>query len=137
MLLNAFRNHSAILALSAAGVQRQRAVRCEAKNDGHPSSTEDELKNGSKVPAAVVNSSLLVFTVLLNRNPLALYELIKKCKDDSHKLWVGTESVLKNLSLLDADGKVHESICDVLLSAVTNDGLDLAIGSPYKPKPQV
>lgn len=142
-MLNAFRTHAAKFAFAASGafavaqlqtkpIYSRVAHYDDATTEKMPRVAEVELKNGSKAPLPIVDASMMSFSALMKKNPIALYELVQKCKDNQHKLWVGTEPVLKDLGLLDGNGGTHRSVCDVLLSAVTCDGLDMAIGSPYQ-----
>lgn len=137
-MLNAFINHSAKFAFTAAGAfagVTSRIAHCDSNtNEVSSALVEIELKNGRKVPRAIVGSSMMSFSALMERNPIALYELVQKCKNEKHELWVGTKPVLKDFALLDGNGYTHRSVCDVLLSAITGDGLDMSLGSPYKPK---
>ena len=97
-----------------------------------------DLKNGSSEAGPLVAVTMLSLNAVLEGNGdalngmLAFYELVQKCKNPDHKIWSEAQStLLMGLSLLDANGDVHNSIKNVVLSAAQGDGLELSLGSPY------
>ena len=91
-----------------------------------------KLKNGSEEPDVLVTSTMMSLRGLLGNNPIAFYELTMKCRDDSHEFFGNTEKDLQGLRLVQTDGKIHKSIRNIVQSAVTGDGLDLSLESPFK-----
>ena len=61
---------------------------------------------------------------------LALYDLAEICKDSSYKPIRENYKKLQDLSLLQADGKPHDSIRNIVISAVQGEGLEMRLGSP-------
>jgi hypothetical protein len=101
---------------------------------GSKKENEGNLKNGSYVPVPVANVIYLSLQSLSKQNPIALYELAMKARDNNHRLFGNTGEVLKELALLDSDGSIHDLTRDVVLSAIEGEGLDLKLVSPFKPE---
>ena len=96
------------------------------------------LKNGSSEVKPLVAATMHSLNAVLEgsgdalNGMLAFYELVQKCKNPSHEIWSDAQStLLMSLSLIDANGDVHSSIKNVVLSAAQGDGLELSLGSPY------
>jgi len=89
-----------------------------------------KLKNGSTEAKPLVRCMATILSGLMDKNPLAVYELVEKCRDSSHKCWGDTEEVLKDCALLQSDGHVHNSIRNIVLSAVEGEGKNFTIGNP-------
>lgn len=90
------------------------------------------LKNGTTEAKALVNATMLVLRDLAESDPLLLYELTMLCRDSSHQLWGSAGAKLKDRKLIEADGRVHQSIRNIVLSAVTGDGFDMCLTSPLE-----
>jgi hypothetical protein len=67
---------------------------------------------------------------------LALYDLNEVCKGKNYTPFGDNLKKLQDLSLLQPDGKPHESIRNVVLSAVQGEGLDMHLGSPVADQSQ-
>lgn len=98
---------------------------------------ELRLKNGSVEPMPVVVATMVSLDNLLKRHVTAFYDLVMICRTANrpHQLnryqpFGNNDQVLRDLALLEADGSVNTSIKNVVLSAVTGDGLDMALGNP-------
>ncbi len=90
------------------------------------------LKNGSEEFKPLVQVTMASLSKLAETNPIAFYELVMKCRDQGHELFGNAGEVLKSLALIeDARGSVHDSIRNVVLSAVEGDGFDMTLGSPF------
>ncbi|MHA2064973.1 MAG: hypothetical protein ACXABY_11420 [Candidatus Thorarchaeota archaeon] len=71
---------------------------------------------------------------------MAFYELVMLCRNHDHKIPGGEtgpemetmEEYLKGKSLIGPNGLPHGTIQDVVLSAVTGEGIDMVLGSPMK-----
>jgi len=91
------------------------------------------LKNGATEADVTVFAAMASLDSLMKKNPMALYELTQKCRDENHKVFnEHLELVLKDGCLMEQDGKIHESIKNIVLSAVVGDGLDMILDSPIK-----
>lgn len=95
------------------------------------------LSNGEEVPEVAVRTTMIALQ-LLERGELtdimALYELRELARDPAHRMWPGTPERLNALGLLDADGRVHDIIRAVVLSAVAGDA-DLHLVNPILAAP--
>ena len=67
---------------------------------------------------------------LMETNPIAFYELVMICRDSNHAPFGNTGDILRNFNLLNTEGKVHSSIRNIVISAVTGEGLEMTLGSP-------
>lgn len=45
-----------------------------------------KLKNGSEVPEPVVVTTMMNIELLMEKNPIAFYELVQKCRNPKHKM---------------------------------------------------
>lgn len=88
------------------------------------------LRNGTEEGEIMVKSALFSLDQLAKAHFVALYELAALCRDPKHTLWGDTSDILQRLSLVMPDGRVHESIRNVVLSAVTGEGADMALRNP-------
>ena len=91
-----------------------------------------KLKNGSEGVKALVSITMMSLESLIETNPVAFYELVMKCRDVNHRFFGNTGEVLQKLSLVQTDGNVHDSIRNIVSSAVDGDGVDMTLGSPVK-----
>ncbi|MBD3330043.1 hypothetical protein GF354_00765 [Candidatus Peregrinibacteria bacterium] len=90
------------------------------------------LKNGSEEFKPLVQMTMASLSKLAETNPIAFYELVMKCREQGHELFGNTGEVLQSLALIqDERGTVHDSIRNVVLSAVEGDGLDMTLRSPF------
>ena len=89
-----------------------------------------KLKNGSEEAQVVVTTSMLSLRALFNDNPIAFYELTQKAKNPKHKCFGNTQQILTGLSLLDDNGNIHDSVKNVLLSAIDGEGTSMTFGNP-------
>lgn len=93
------------------------------------------LKNGAQEPEQVVTATMLSLKGLMRSGVegiLAVYELCEKCHDSSHVFSRTTGETLKRYSLVDASGRIHDSVRHVVLSAVVGEGLELHLESPIR-----
>jgi hypothetical protein len=89
-----------------------------------------KLKNGSEEVEPIVLVTMASLHKLFQDQPIAAYELVMKCRDRTHKFWGNYQDVLEKWALVQSDGNVHDSIQNIVLSAVTGDGLYMTLSSP-------
>jgi len=70
---------------------------------------------------------LMNLGLLMDRNPIAFYELVSLCRDPKHRLFGNTAEVIRDLSLIQSDGTPHEVVRNVVSHHVTGDGLNMAL----------
>lgn len=88
------------------------------------------LKNGTQESSPIVATIMMLLESLCDSDPICFYELTMKCRDNNHQLFGNCASKLQGLSLLQSDGTVYHAVKNVVLSAVTGEDLDMALGSP-------
>lgn len=89
------------------------------------------LKNGSEEPHVLVAAAMISLKNLIGDDPISFYELVMKARDPNHRVFSQHQiNVLTGLSLMEPSGNLHQSITNVVLSAVSGEGLGLSIGDP-------
>lgn len=89
-----------------------------------------KLKNGAEEMRVLVGATMLSLKSLLADDPMAFYDLVELCKDPDYTVFGDNIDVLKAVALVGNDGKIHGSIKNIIVSAVTGEGLDMVLGSP-------
>ncbi len=102
-----------------------------------------KLKNGTEEARPLVGVTMMSIRGLMgdleHGGPIALYELVEICKDRDHKPFGNTGDKLAALSLAtpiaNSDGRfqVHNSIKNIVLSAVEGEGMEMSVGDPVAP----
>jgi len=90
-----------------------------------------KLKNGSEELDGLVGVTMMSIRKLTETHPIAFYELVMLARDPKHKLFGNTSQILSNLALV-TNGQVHDSIRNIVLSAVEGSGMDMTLGSPVE-----
>ena len=90
------------------------------------------LRTGEEVPTSLVNVLMLSLKTLAEQNPIALYELVEISRDPKHKLFGNTGGILRDLNLIEADGKPHDMTRLIVLAAAEGEGLELKLVSPVR-----
>lgn len=90
------------------------------------------LKNGATEATALVATVMVALSSLMERKPMAVYELNELCKDRNHKIFGDLGTDLTELALLEGDGQPHGSIKNIVLSAISGEGLEMALGHPVR-----
>lgn len=90
-----------------------------------------KLKNGAEEAKMLVGVIMLSLQELLKEKPIIFYELVQLCRNPEHELFSDVVvAELKNTNLIEVAGTVHSSIKNIVLSAVTGEGIDLFLKSP-------
>jgi len=93
------------------------------------------LKNDSEEAIAVVNTTMLSLNMLAERGFAGitqLYDLVMICRNPSYKIGEKNLKSLQELKLLESDGQPHDTVKNVVLSAVSGEALGMKISSPLK-----
>lgn len=99
------------------------------------------LKNGAEEVKLLAIVTIMSPHKLSEEEPIAFYELNEMCKDRTHKPFGNTGKILLDLNLISRGrmpeiySEVHDSIRNVVLSAVDGSGLDMTLGSPIRQQP--
>ena len=67
---------------------------------------------------------------LLAEDPIAFYELTMKARDSQHEFFGNAAQRLQALALVEPDGRINGSVRNIVLSAVTGEGLDMKLDMP-------
>lgn len=96
--------------------------------------TTVKLKNGTEEHGPLVSITMISLRGLMEAGMgVGLYELAELCKDNNHKLFGSTGDTLAKLNLVGLGGgkfTVHDSIRNIVLSAIEGEGLDMQLVNP-------
>lgn len=106
--------------------------RQKASNNEQTSSIKMiKLKNGSEAPEPAVITTMISLESLMDKNPIAFYEFVQKCRDPNHEMWGNTKEAVAKLALIN-NNSVHDITKNVVLSAVQGEDLEMALSSPVE-----
>ena len=88
------------------------------------------LKNGSNEPNATVVTTMLLLEELARCQPILLYELFQVCRDTDYKMFGGCGGDLARMKLLQSNHKPHETVQNIVLSALVPAGFDFKLQDP-------
>lgn len=89
------------------------------------------LKNGTEELSTLIAVVMLSLKNLIGDDPISFYELVMKARDRNHKVFSQHQiDVLTRLGLMEPEGNLHQSVINVVLSAVTGEGLGMSLGDP-------
>ena len=88
------------------------------------------LKNGSTAEDVLVTMVMATLGQLMKESPILIQQLAKKCREPKHVFLLGIGKQLKEWSLLLGEDDVHDTVRDIVLSAVEGDGIFLRLKSP-------
>ncbi|MEO8402870.1 MAG: hypothetical protein ABI597_13945 [Gammaproteobacteria bacterium] len=92
-----------------------------------------KLKNGAEVSEAALLSTMKALESF-EKNVLALYELLEKCRNPEHKMFGNTKKLAEDAGLLIGD-KIHQDTKNIILSAVESHGsLKFSVSMPIEEK---
>jgi enolase len=95
-----------------------------------------KLKNGAEEAEPLVKVVMLSLSSLFEADRMdyafAFYELVMKARDPKHEIFSNVhKNVLKDLALVQSNGRMHDSIRNIVLSAVEGEGLAMKLVSPF------
>jgi hypothetical protein len=90
------------------------------------------LKNGAEEAKALVVTIQMAIQGLLRKQPIAFYDMVLLCRDETYKPFGINGQVLADAGLLQQDGSVHGSIKNIILSGAVDmpGGVDIGWGDP-------
>ena len=91
------------------------------------------LKNGTSEMRILVVSTYGILKEMLSdlEGAIAFYELVEVCKNPSHQVFSSKQKeYLINRALMQPDGRIHQSVRNIVLSAVQGEGLGLSLVDP-------
>lgn len=89
-----------------------------------------QLKDGSTVAEAAILATWMNLDLLMDTNPLALFEAAMIARNSAHVPFGNLGQALVDLNLIDADGIMHDDTRHVILSAMPGEGLDMKLVNP-------
>ncbi len=93
-----------------------------------------KLKNGSEEHDAAVTVTMISLKHLWNSGfsgITVISDLHQICKNDpTYRAFGDNEKTLKGLALLQEDGKPHDTVRNIVLSAISGEGLEMMLVSP-------
>jgi len=90
-----------------------------------------KLKNGAEEEKTLVAACMLNLQGLLKQDPISFYDLAMHCRDRSYEINERSQKELRGRGLLSpTTGVLHESVKNIILSAVVEDGLDMKLVPP-------
>ena len=96
------------------------------------------LKDGSQVFQGTFTAVTLSLKDAHKENPVALFDLVEKCKDAGHQLgsppFGDSKSILTKRGLIDKNGEVHDAVKKIVLNSVEGSGIFLKLVNPLKPE---
>ncbi len=90
------------------------------------------LKDGTQVPESVCILVMKSLNVLLEQNFTAFYDLVMLARGRDYRVSEGNANAIRNLALLENDGRPHEDVRAIVRNAVEGEGWQMVLGSPVK-----
>ena len=91
------------------------------------------LKNGTSELRILVVSTYGILKKMLDdmEGAIAFYELVEVCKNPSHQVFSSKQKeYLISRALMQSDGRIHQSVRNIVLSSVQGEGLELSLVNP-------
>lgn len=93
-----------------------------------------KLRNGIEESEALVKVTLMSLHRLADKEDVVaqtmFYDIVMKSRDRAYQIDPLNEKALQDLTLLQADGNPHNSIKNIVVSAVIGDGLNMKFQNP-------
>lgn len=87
------------------------------------------LRTGATVPEPIYKTTMVNLERLWGDNPIAFIELVSPARDANHQPFDNVTEVLTERSFM-ANGRLHDSVRDVVLAATEGDDFDMRMVSP-------
>lgn len=87
-----------------------------------------KLKNGTDESATLVSATMMTLELLLSGKPVIFAEAVLLARDRTYLPFA--PDLLREYALVGSDNRTHDSVRNVVLSAVTGEGFDLTLGDP-------
>lgn len=95
------------------------------------------LKDGTISAKPLVVTTMMTLEAIEKENPVAIYDLVQKCKNANHKFvdnpfGPNSSIILEKYGLCSDDHEVQSSIRSIILNAVEKSGIMWRVCSPLK-----
>lgn len=89
-----------------------------------------KLRNGAEEAKPLVVVTQTILSNLMDNDPIAFYELVMKARNPAHKIFGNVGEILRKRALLENGDRMHDSMRNIIVSAVEGEGLDMVLRSP-------
>lgn len=92
-----------------------------------------KLKNGGEAPESAIRTTMVSLQTMMKEDissMLAVVDLAEHCREGTEVTGKSRE-LLVNIGLMESDGRVHDAVRDIVLSASEGEGLSFRLSSPY------
>ena len=89
-----------------------------------------QLKNGTEEAKPAVMATMLSLEHLASNDPTVLYDLLMRCQDRDYQWFGDNQATAEKLSLMLPNNHIDDTVKNIVLSAVTENGLDISLGNP-------
>lgn len=89
-----------------------------------------KLRTGEVALTPMVGAVSMSLKSLMQKRPIALYELVMLCRDPKHELFGNAGDILKELNLIEGDGRPHDDVRQIVLASTEGEGMDMHLVSP-------
>jgi len=90
------------------------------------------LKTGKEEVEALVTVTRMTLSLMLELSESILfYEAVMIAKDHNHDPWGDSKDKLKVYGLLESDGRMHDSVRNIILASVEGEWLDMRLVNPF------
>ena len=89
-----------------------------------------KLRNGAEEAKSLVATTYMILTDLMESDPILFYELVMKARNREYRCFGNTGETLQGRNLLERDGRMHDSMRNIIVSAVEGESLDMVLRSP-------
>jgi hypothetical protein len=96
------------------------------------------LRDGSKVPQAMLTLTTVRMKALMQKNPIALFDLVEKCRNANFEFiknpFCDSKALLTEHALVDQSGAVNEDVQKIVLNSIEGSYLTLKLVDPLQSK---
>ncbi|MGD0664810.1 MAG: hypothetical protein ABSA17_03650 [Rhabdochlamydiaceae bacterium] len=95
------------------------------------------LRDGSKVPQAMLTLTTVRMKALMQKSPVALFDLVEKCRNVHFEFiknpFCDSKALLTEHALVDQSGAVNEDVQKIVLNSIEGSYLTLKLVDPLQP----
>jgi hypothetical protein len=88
------------------------------------------LKSGYEEAQSLVVSTIFQLELLITEDSIAFYEAVMIARNPEQVCFGDRANRLKELAILTRDGRMHDSVRNIIVSAVSGEGLEMRLGNP-------
>lgn len=88
------------------------------------------LRTGKEMLSALVGAVMLSLEELIEKNPIAFYELVQLVRNPNHQLFGNAGDILRKFNFIEIGGQPHDMTRQIILAATEGEGLNLKLVPP-------